>query len=586
MFKNFSFRQKLLLSYFFVFIVFLAFFFPFASHSVRTIVRKTFKQRTLDLITKVSEANNLAKLIEDLKKEQQRLFFRVTLLNDKAEILYDSHKTDTSNRPQTQPEILEALSGSTGYNEQYSALMGQKLIYVARPFLFHEQLLVLRTAFPFKQFDELIAEFEIGFLTIGSITLLLFAILMWMIIQHLTKPIQQIIEAVKPYQAGLSDIIPKIAIKSRMMPTDEFGKLAVTLNSLSERIQGHINLITLERNNQEIILESLGEGIVAVDQNMRVTYANKVALDFLQMKKDDLVQHSFLAANQPQCKELLAECLKQNKMRTSSLHLKAQKLFLELVTVPMSKQKGAVLVLQDKTSHFRVLEMGKDFIANASHELKTPITIVRGFAETLYDHPDLPREVSLEIISKILRNCRRMETLVRNLLTLADMESLSRQRLQECNLLDLIESCKQMLLNVYSTANISLHVKPDAPIHIIADPDLLELAIMNLLTNAAKYSNPPAQIDIFINGVDDKVELSIQDHGMGIPGEDVEHIFDRFYTVDKAHSRKLGGSGLGLSITKTIVEKHHGKIFVKSLLGKGSTFTIQLPIQLEDIHSL
>ena len=180
-----------------------------------------------------------------------------------------------------------------------------------------------------------------------------------------------------------------------------------------------------------------------------------------------------------------------------------------------------------------------------------------------------------------------METLVRNLLTLADIENLPRTRLQECNLVELIDNCKQIVLNVYANAHIDIVIDKNSETHIIADQDLLELAVVNLLTNAAKYSQGPADIKMELNQIDKKyIEISIKDKGIGIPKEDIEHIFNRFYTVDKAHSRKLGGSGLGLSITKTIIEKHKGKISVTSLIGQGTEFKVQLPIELENIENL
>jgi two-component system phosphate regulon sensor histidine kinase PhoR len=587
-FSQLSFRHKILISYLLLFIVFLTLLFPFASHSVRTIVYKTFKQRAVDLISTASKSKNLDDLIKELNQQQQKLFFRITLIKPDGEVLYDSFpREEKFIRTPLPEEILEALDGGTGYNEEFSPLMGQELIYVARAFTFDKQILVLRAAFPFKQFDELISDFEIGFLTLGSVILLLFAFLTWTIMHHLSKPIQRIIKLVRPYQEGLQDSIPKIQDDSHLNKEDDFGKLAYTLNSLSEKIQSHIDTLMEERKKQETILESLGEGVVATDGNLNVTYANKMALELLDLKPEQIINKNFDKNEFSKCTTLLSECLKENSIAVSSLKLPQKMKFLDMLAVPMQGEKGAVLVLQDKTTHYKMIEIGKDFVANASHELKTPITIIRGFAETLYDHPELPQSVWLDIVKKIVRNCERMETLVRNLLTLADIENLPRTRLQECMLIDLIENCKQMVINVYPTAKIDIHTFEKDQTHIIADQDLLELAIVNLLTNAAKYSNPPACIDVELKQLDEKnIQISIKDKGIGIPKEDLEHIFNRFYTVDKAHSRKLGGSGLGLSITKTIIEKHKGKINASSVIGEGTEFIITLPLELENIENL
>lgn len=575
--SNLTFRQKLFISYLLVFLAFLVFLFPFASQSVRTIVRKTFKQRLLTLIAQVSAAPTTDILIERLKEQQPPLFLRVTLLTSNQEVLYDSAgASDDSDPGVQQAEFVEALTGSTGYNESYSELLHQKLIYVVRSFDFHGKKLVISTAFPYNQVDSLIADFEIGFLTLGSAVLLLFAIMMWIIINHLSRPIHTIVSAIKPYQEGASNTISKISLPTSQ---SEFSQLADTLNSLNERIQSHISTLTQERNSKEIILDSLGEGIIAVSGTREILFINSTAASLLQIDRYHLVGEKIEEIGQPEISAIIGCCLKEHQPETGSLTLKEKKKFLELLAVPITKTEGAVLVLQDKSSHYRIIEMGKDFVSNASHELKTPITIIRGFAETLSEHPDLPRPMAQDIIGKILKNCQRMETLVKNLLTLADIEKLPVTKMQDFNLVELAETCKQMTEAVWNDAKISI-ISSGPELHLLADPDLLELAIINLLSNAAKYCHPPAKIEIRLWEKEDTVYIAVSDRGIGIPPEDLDNIFDRFYTVDKTHSRRLGGAGLGLAITKTIIEKHSGKISVSSVLGAGSTFTIALPKRL------
>jgi signal transduction histidine kinase len=252
------------------------------------------------------------------------------------------------------------------------------------------------------------------------------------------------------------------------------------------------------------------------------------------------------------------------------------KLYLDLIAAPKPYRSGAILVIQDKSSQHKVIEMGKDFVANASHELRTPITIIHGFAETLQDLPKISKEMLIDITEKIVRNCQRMETLIKNLLTLSDIDNIPETKFINSDVCDVLENCRHMVLAVHPTATIEIKKEKDeikAPI----DPDLMELAIMNLLDNAVKYSKPPARVTISISSQKNDVKITIADQGIGIPEEDVDKIFERFFTVDKAHSRRLGGAGLGLSIVKTIITKHEGTIQVQSIVGKGSTFTILLP---------
>ncbi len=399
-----------------------------------------------------------------------------------------------------------------------------------------------------------------------------------------TRPVTQIIQAIKPFQTGKAEHIPEIRLGRAIHPNDEFGQLAETLNALTKRIESQIASLTHERNEKSAILESLVEGVVAVDQNMIVIYMNKTAETFLMIQEKDLVGKSFSLAKQQACEELIYEA--QKKQQPVLLVIKPerkQKRFIDAVAVPRGEKGGAILVLQDKTSLHKVIELGRDFIANASHELKTPITIIRGFAETLHDHPELSKEVYSEITEKIVRNCHRMGTLVKNLLTLAAVdEGLPQSRLQECDLVDLTEQAIQTILSVHPDAQVNIETTGAESFHMMADSDLFLQAILNLLDNAVKYSKPPAHVTIHIEKRALEFIVRIADRGLGIPQEDLDRIFERFYAVNKSHSRSLGGSGLGLSIVERIIEKHQGRIDVESEVGKGTTFIITLPVQEED----
>lgn len=583
----FSFRQKIFISYTAVFLVILVLLFPFALHTAKNIVRQAMRDRAQELIQKLDSAPDNAALVEMIKNQKALIFFRVSVITDEHKALYDSHiKRLLGERFSPEyvvdladyPEVQQAFLNGFGYHEDYSKLLAQKLVYMAIAFDFHGKNYVLRTAFPYQYVVEMTHDFQIGFLELATIVLLLFSVMTWFIINHLTKPIQQIITAVKPYQDNLQSSLPEIQLKS-VSPSDDFGKLAHTFNSLSQKVKKQIHSLTFERNEKETILESLVEGVVAIDENMIVTYANHAALKLLGMDSENLIGQSFSSAQEYKCYALLISCCKEKKPLSDILHIKikGQKLSLEVVAAPKKDNSGAILVLQDKTAHYKMLEMHKDFIANASHELKTPITIIQGFAESLHDNPDLPRDTRVEITAKIERNCRRMGALIKNLLALSDVEKLPYSRLMECDLCAIIQNCCSILKDAYGDAHIQIQIPSQKEMAVEADPHLIEMAFMNLIENAAKYSQAPAQINIALDHLGEWIKVSITDQGIGIPAADLEHIFQRFYTVDKTRSRKLGGSGLGLSIVETIIEKHSGKISVSSELGQGTTFTVMLP---------
>lgn len=578
----FSFRQKIFLSYLIVFLVFIVFMFPFVTRWVQKIVLQSMEARTTEIIAHIKDAPNHDALVRYLKDQKCIMFFRNSIITNENKVLYDSHTKRLLGPKFSQdyvayhPEVLQAFQEGVGYHEDYSQILNQKFSYFAKAFDFHGKTYVLRTAYPYQYVREMIHDFEIGFLGLATLILLLFSLMTWFVIHYLTQPIQRIINAVKPYQEGKESVLPHIEL-GRANDNEDFNKLAYTLNSLSLKIQSHIDMITKERNEKEAILESLVEGVIAVDDDMQITYTNHMAMKLMN-RVDSLIGKKFSFLHQERCENLLQQCQQEKKPLTDTMEMyrEGKKLYLDIVSAPKKDNAGAILVLQDKTAHYKIFEMRRDFIANASHELKTPITIIRGFAEALHDNPDLPVEMQREVTSKIVRNCNRMAALIKDLLTLADIENIPSSRLSLFDLSELTERCTFMLAEVFPDAQVTIDKRKDEVL-LFADMDLLELAIMNLIENAAKYSNHPAQIKVTLDEEDDQVIIKVADTGIGIPAADQEHIFDRFYTVDKAHSQKMGGSGLGLSIVKTIVEKHFGTITLQSELGKGSTFTIRLP---------
>lgn len=584
----FSFRKKIFLSYLVVFLLFIALMFPFAAQTVKNIIYQSIIGQSKELITKIKSAPNNEELVRRLKELRSTLFFRVALITDDQKVLYDTHLKRILGPKFSQeyivkhPEVAQAFEKGLGYSEGYSNLFSQKFAYVAIAFDFHGKTYVMRSAFPYRFVTSLTRNFEIGFLAVSIIVLALFSLMTWLIINHLSAPIQQIMTDIAPYQEGKTTTVPEIRLRT-LNPSDDFGRLAATLNSLSLRIRSQITTLTRERNEKEAILESLIEGVVAIDEGMRISYANDMACHLLGIKLEDLVEHRFTTPEQLRCYELLEQCQREGKILTDTLiakGLSGRRIYLDIVAAPKSPA-GAILVLQDQSSKHLMLEMRQNFIANASHELKTPLTVIRGFAETLQDNPDLPQELLVEVTGKIVNNCKKMTGLIKDLLTLSDIENMSESNLIECDLGDLLQSCREHVLEAHPTAKITINSQSDEPIFCTADPRLLAMAFNNLLENAVKYSTEPANVTVTINQQEEMVIVAIKDKGIGIPAADVENIFQRFYSVDRAHSQKMGGSGLGLSIVETVIEKHFGRITVESEVGRGSTFTITLPTNME-----
>lgn len=550
-----SFRKKILISDLLVFLIVAALLFPLVNVSLDYILRTSLKKQGKSLISQLQQAPDRTGMIELMKTEPSFPFFSARLLDANAN---------------------ELIHKSSDWPEEF--------YYVSLPFTAQNASYLLQLGFNSKWVGQLKLDLEIGLLILILLLLALTSISNLLIVHCVTQPIQTIVNAIRLFREGKKEFLPRIVLKEAQQG-GEFSTLASLLNELSERIQRQIEKLTRQREETKEILESIGEGVIATDSSAKVTYVNRTACQMIGVSHAEMMKQTLNTIKAPtldltkKCHELILFALQTSEPIVQTWTIReANPIHLDLIAAPLPHHNGALVVLQDKTSEYKVVEMGKDFISNASHELRTPITIIRGFAETLQDLPDLSQEMLKEITEKIVRTCGRLDKLVRSLLTLSDIENLSPDRFKPADLLLLAEECKHLLMTAHPNVHITLKSELEsAP--IIADGDLLELAISNILENAVKYSQAPAHIQMSLYRSNETVCLEIQDKGIGISEKDLPHIFERFYTVDKARSRKSGGAGLGLSIVKTIIDKHRGKIRAVSELGKGSTFTLYLNLQ-------
>ncbi len=335
--------------------------------------------------------------------------------------------------------------------------------------------------------------------------------------------------------------------------------------------------IDVLRREKRVLLENLDEGAVIANSSGKITYINLKAESLLRASNEHFLGKNFFEVSVSSelwknCLGLVFQAIKcKERVHTFLTLSEKEKIYLQLIAVPTEEGDGVVLLMQDRSNQQKILEMGKDFIANASHELKTPVTIIRGFAETLKDLPEVSEAMYESILEKIIRNCERMESLVKNLLTISDLENGSKEHMQECDLIQAVEESCNQCITAFPDCKIEQFFNEES-VYIWGDAYLLELALFNILKNAVRYSLKPAHIKVTINVKETEVDIHIEDRGIGIPSQDIDQIFDRFFTVDKTHSRRLGGAGLGLSIVKVIMQRHDGKISVKSKEGQGTTF--------------
>lgn len=370
----------------------------------------------------------------------------------------------------------------------------------------------------------------------------------------------------------------------------EWRNLCDAVNNSSEELERLQQNRTSQLAQLQATLGSLQEAVLIVDEDNRILLANQALQSIFPTAKNifqerlELVLHSreFLdyidavrAGDPPPRKPI--------EFDQGNDSVWAQVTGTLVPPLDGEKNQWALFVLHDITRQRKLEAMRKDFVANVSHELRTPLSVIKGYVETLVDdHQTMPVEDRERFLRTIERHTERLNSLLDDLLALSRLESitpgLSRERINLSHLIGkLIDdyrarpSCRQHQLNLSVDSAID---------EILADPLKITQTLENLLENALKYTPAGSNIDIFVKLQNKEIEISVHDSGPGIPAEDIPHIFERFYRVDKGRSREKGGTGLGLSIAKHIVQLHGGRIWVESELGKGTAIYFTLPTQV------
>ena len=516
---------------------------------------------------------------------------RVTIIDDTGRVLADSEAdAEKMENHANRPEIQQAFASGTGQSVRRSATLDRELVYRAqrynRP---ASSPIVIRLALPLAQIDLSLVELRqrqliatLVVLLVGALVSFAFARMFAARVQRLQRFSQRIAEG---------DFRPLL----REGPRDELSDLADSLNLTAARMDREIRLLSGERNRSSAILRSMVEGVAVIDAEERLVFYNRAFSEILNLDSAaaegrpliEVVRNSDLLSlirRALRGDEGLQTDITMGITQTQSFSITAAP--VKALDVSASgdaaeeKPSGAVVVLHDVTELRRLERVRQDFVANVSHEFKTPLTAIQGFAETLLagalDDPENNRRF-LEIIRN---HAMRLARLTNDLLKLARIEAGKMElEFSSVGLLELIEACTETTLLKANRKEITLEitVPPQLPA-VRGDAALLRDVLQNLLDNAIQYTPPRGHISVAASAGPREAVITVADTGIGIPLSDSERIFERFYRVDAARSREAGGTGLGLSIAKHIVEAHGGKLWVESTVGQGSKFSFSLPL--------
>lgn len=488
---------------------------------------------------------------------------RFTIVDSRGDVLYDNEGKTTENHI-NRIEIKEALKSGEGYSTRYSSTMKTNLIYYATKF---DDNLIIRSAVPLNTIKILQKE-NIKYYVVILVVVITFSILLSL------RLVRIIIDPVK----NLESVTLKMAngdykIRANIKTNDELGTLGNSFNNMADQLQLKIHEVVDKQTKLESILKSMDSGVVAIDNYNNVISINPYAESLLGIKKNIIGECLFDYVTDYDINTFLGQEGEIGK-EIKILHPIERDIKIKKSNIVEGMENiGKVVTFQDITDMKRVELMRTQFVANVSHELKTPLTSIKGFAETLkIVKDDETREKFLDIINK---EAERLTRLINDILVLSSIESNLIADVEEFLPCTVLEDVLNIMRKTALNKNITLEFEDKNSELIIGDKDKFYQLGLNLIENAIKYSNNPGNVNILSYSKEGYYCLKVKDNGIGIPKEDIPRIFERFYRVDK--SRKKGGTGLGLAIVKHIVKTFNGEISVESDLGKGTTFEVKIP---------
>lgn len=413
-----------------------------------------------------------------------------------------------------------------------------------------------------------------------GVALFIAVVLGFIFSDFLTKPISALSRKARDMQRGRLDQ------PMRVYANDEIGQLTKNFNKMATSLNDTLNEITSEKNKLEIVFKHMTDGILVFDKSGIMIHSNPMSISMLKLEKEISFQEIFRPYLEVTYREMKETVKDETVSHMVEVEGKYYSVYFAKFLDQYNEAVGLICVIQDITEHKKLEEIQKEFVANVSHELRTPLTTIKSYAETLLEGALDDRDTAERFLGVINHEGDRMTALVQDLLELSKLDnSQVKFSMHDLNLEYILEdSINKLRIHSEKKSQSMIYHPPIFECRIVGDVNRIEQVIKNIISNAVKYSQDNAIIEIDVKEVSKYICVSIRDNGMGISKEDLKRIFDRFYRVDKARSREMGGTGLGLAIASEIMEYHGGKIEVTSEPGSGTTFELYFLKKLGNSH--
>lgn len=531
--------------------------------------------------------NDLAVIRRMVDTLAEETALRVTVIDSDGQVLADTLESpDTMQNLLNRPEVQVAISRGFGEAERFSADLQRTFLYTALPIHDGDQLLgVVRIARDREAVDQAQAERQLATLYNCGI-MLLFVLLAGL---YLAWRKSESLETI----TQITEAIAEGDFERRVAESGALGmkRLADAINQMARNSARRVSILTADRNRLATIFTGMVEGVIDIDEKQNIVHINDAAAGLLGVNRERCMGKPVWQEIRNQKITLaLDEALQQRSVIKARVDFPREhdQLVIDIYVASLSDDQGdpigAVLVLHDVTELRNLERVRTDFVANASHELKTPITAIRGLSETVVGDPDVERDTLMHFMERIHAQSIRLSQLVGDLMTISRLES--EQDTADFTLINFGELVNRAITAAQTALEAKGHqlsVKlPEYKLEVFGDRQNLSQLVDNLVDNAIKYTPEKGQIKVRISLQGSEAVLEVEDSGIGISPQYQQRVFERFYRVDKARSQSLGGTGLGLSIVKNIAERHGGNVSVISQLGRGTTFTFRMPAVHQD----
>ncbi len=567
--------------------------FYYFDSSLRTDILRDAKGRAVTYLNTVAwttHENTFTSIQEFdswLKALSRHLNVRVTYIAE-GNVIADTNVpyAELSQLPShaTRPEVLTALGGETGVEVRYSTTIRKDLIYAAQ--LEKAQGIipagVLRVAIPASSASERLNRLEAGMMWVFIFTTFGTVLFGFLVTRPFLISIRRLASTAQ--SIGLGQYQRRI----RTYPGTEFEPLVTAINDMAQNIEMHLRMVVDQKNRLEAVFDGMTEGVMVLDERGRIHSCNTALITMLRCMDGCEGRSVIEATMQPDLQQAVDDILASPIPKNANLVLELpDSVYLSVNLVPFRDRQEArkmVLVFHDVSEREQLERVRRDFVANVSHELKTPLTSIKGYAETLIDAPETPHSTAVKFLNTILRNADHMTKMVNSLLVLA--RSQHNKDSSQLTVIDgggVVEQTVRDMMPAAHEKNITLqyHIEKN-DINVIADADGLGEVLRNLIDNAIKYSPRESTVSVGLNLRDGLAAFSVRDEGSGIPAESQSRIFERFYRLEneEAPVAKDGSAGLGLAICRRIIRSYGGNIWVESPVnsseGTGAAFIFTL----------